>query len=149
MSDEYGDTVVDNIQVARYALRTFAIRDGNLESVIQRGGGHWTEGVCVAHCLAHPDHVAPEADCRCGIYGALTLGVLQRQYQEFTCRIVTVIAAEGKTMLGTIGLRTAAARVVAYWCTEGREDAAICAQQFPDARRFFDAVVMARLYRMS
>jgi hypothetical protein len=148
MSDEYGDTVVDNIQVARYALRTFAIRDGKPESVAVRGD-HWTDGVCVAHCLAHPDHVAPEADCRCGIYGALTVGVLARQYPQFACRIVTVIAAEGKTMLGTVGLRTAAARVVAYWCAEGREDAAICAQQFPGARRFFDAVVMARLYRMS
>ena len=148
MSDEYGDTVVSDIQVALYAWRTFVIRDGKPESIIQRGD-HWTDGVCVAHCLAHPDHVAPEADCRCGIYGALTLRALQQQYQQFTCRIVTVIAAEGKTMLGTIGLRTAAARVVAYWCAEGREDAAICAQQFGGARRFFDAVVMARLYRMS
>jgi hypothetical protein len=148
--DDYGNTEPVAYEVARYALRTFVIRDGQLSSVI-KGGGHWNEGVCEAVCLDE-DHEAPAPGCRCGIYGALSLQTLYSQYPKATSRIVAVIAAEGKTMLGTVGLRTAAARVVAYWCAEPndqhRDDIAICAVQCPGARRFHDVEVMARLYHM-
>ena len=109
--DDYGNNEPVAYEVARYALRTFVIRDGQLSSVI-KGGGHWNEGVCEAVCLAE-DHEAPAPGCRCGIYGALSLQTLYSQYPKAASRIVAVIAAEGKTMLGTVGLRTAAARVVA------------------------------------
>ncbi len=60
-----------------------------------------------------------------------------------------MIAAEGLTVSGETGLRTAAARIVAYWCAESNwspSEADVCADQCPGARRFYDARVMARMY---
>ena len=37
-----------------YALRTFAVKDGRLASIAQRGG-HWEDGKCVAICPPNPD----------------------------------------------------------------------------------------------
>ena len=149
--DDYGNSDLVEPAVGIYALRTFVIRDGQLDSVVQKGGGHWNDGVCEAQCVGG-DHEAPAPDCRCGIYGALSLAVLYRQYPQETSHIVAVIAAEGRTMMGTVGLRTSAARVVAWWCAEPTDghlgDAAVCTQQCPDARRFHDVDVMARLYHM-
>ncbi|WP_157185984.1 hypothetical protein [Mycobacterium canetti] len=113
---------VPDVEVARYALRTFRIdyERGVLKSVAVEGD-HWTRGVCEAVC-AHPcwpvypvDHKAPEVACRCGIYGCLTLDDLVRQWSEFCRDIVAVIAVEGTTIIGYTGLRTEAARIVAYW----------------------------------
>lgn len=59
-------------------------------------------------------HQAPDPDCRCGIYGSLNLENLRRQYSE-ALFMVAVIASEGKTIIGTRGLRTEFARVVAFW----------------------------------
>jgi hypothetical protein len=158
MSDEYG-TGSDplDIIIGVHGLRTFIVSaDGKLSSVTQRGG-HWEDGVCIARCLAYtsddPDnpHVAPEKDCRCGIYATLSLEVLFSQYPEPASRIVTVIAAEGKTRLGTVGLRTAAARVVAYWVADPLDhpvEAKACADQLPGARRFFNMAMMARMYEL-
>jgi hypothetical protein len=60
------------------------------------------------------EHDAPDSDCRCGIYASLNLENLRRQYAE-ALFMVAVIAAEGKTIIGTRGLRTEYARIVAYW----------------------------------
>ena len=41
-----------------YALRTFAVKDGRLASIVQKGS-HWVDGVCVAICTqnsGNPDH---------------------------------------------------------------------------------------------
>lgn len=168
---------MSEIEVARYALRTFRPvstameRDntmlggllacrGLLESflgipyveppVIELAsvgvpGSHWARGECVAACLglfalwgvmntpvlAHP---APQEDCHCGLYGTLTLQSLQVQYPQYAARIVTVIAAEGQTIIGDTGLRTERARVVAYWCQD--DLSVVAARQFVDAMRF-------------
>jgi hypothetical protein len=50
-----------------------------------------------------------------------------------------------------VGLRTARARVVAYWCAEKPDhrtliEADVCAEQCPGARRYYDRDLMARLY---
>jgi hypothetical protein len=145
-----GDPVDLDLAVGLYALRTFRTVDGQLASVVQ-GTGHWGNGVCEARCLksSDADHKVPADDCHCGIYGTHTLEALFAQYGEFACRIVTVIAAEGRTVTGLTGLRTAAARIVAYWCAEpdrSRSEADVCAEQCPGARRFYDLNVMARLY---
>src|ERR1700758_3506082 len=63
-------------------------------------------------------HDAPHEDCRCGVYGSLNLENLRRQYHE-SLNLVAVIAAEGETIIGTRGLRTEFARVVAYWTPWG------------------------------
>jgi hypothetical protein len=171
MDDDYGyhaDPIPDT-HIEVYALRTFAIRNGKADSVVQQQGSYWKDGVCIAKCLVHaddPEHIAPmPSPCRCGIYACLTIGRLRQQYPEYCAKIVTVIEAEGKTMLGTVGLRTAAARVVAYWCAEpapqwgmGRRgdpppsrfnEDVVCARDFPGARRFRDVTVMARIYGLS
>jgi hypothetical protein len=149
---EYGNTESANPSGPVFALRTFVIEDGELSSVA-KGAGHWSGGVCEAVCL-YEDHEAPAVDCRCGIYGALSLDVLRNQagMAEAARWIVAVIAAEHRTMHGTVGLRTSAARVVAYWCAEPddkhRDDATLCAEQFPGARRFRNDAAMALTYHI-
>jgi hypothetical protein len=154
MADGYGDgDPLDgaDIAVGVYGLRTFAVVDGQLGSII-KGAGHWQDGVCEAVCLRPTGddaagHEAPAPQCDCGIYGALTLATLFGQYPECASRIVAVIAAEGVTFLGTVGLRTAAARVVAYWVSEKAvAERKVCAEGCPNARRFYDLDVMAKVY---
>lgn len=150
MSD-YGSGDPVDVAVGVYALRTFAITDGKLSSLVV-GAGHWEGGVCTASCVKDPDHIAPADGCHCGIYGAHTLEALFAQYGQFACRIIAVIAAEGLTVTGATGLRTATARIVAYWCAEpdrSPSEAQVCAKQCPGARRFYDHEVMARLYGLT
>jgi hypothetical protein len=150
MSD-YGSGAATDLAVGVYALRTFAVADGKLSSVIQ-GAGHWDDGVCEARCVKDPTHEAPADGCKCGIYGTHTLEALFSQYPEHSSRIVAVIAPEGRTVTGPKGLRTAFARIVAYWCAEpdrSPSEADVCAEQCPGARRFYDLNVMARLYGLS
>jgi hypothetical protein len=116
MSD-YGSGAATDLAVGVYALRTFAVADGKLSSVIQ-GAGHWDDGVCEARCVKDPTHEAPADGCKCGIYGTHTLEALFSRYPEHSSRIVAVIAPEGRTVTGPKGLRTAFARIVAYWCAE-------------------------------
>jgi hypothetical protein len=150
MTDAYDGEPVD-WQVGVYALRTFAIHDGVLGSVAL-GAGNWHDGTCVAeHQGAEADHEVPSAGCSCGIYGAFSLTHLAGQYPEQAHRIVAVIAAEGSTIRGRAGIRTVAARVVAYWCAEPADDdeqteEELCAAQFPGARRYYNIRVMTRIY---
>lgn len=74
-------------------------------------------------------HVAPVLNCSCGIYGTLSLQHLHNQYPSYANEIVCVIAAEGSTILGSRGLRTAAARVIAYWAAS-KKTRNIAAKQF-------------------
>lgn len=123
--------VVD-LEVGRFALRTFRFADGRAESLLS--SGEWRDGICEARCLPfcttlgfvynmlgfshdqpHGLHRSPHEGCDCGIYGSLSLGHLRTQYPEQTERFVAVIAAEGRTIIGSRGLRTERARVVAYW----------------------------------
>ncbi len=159
--------VVD-LEVGRYALRTFKVARGQVRSLAV-SGRHWSNGVCKAECLAHdratvvgginrltqrlqgsPDyhvqreleeylkrffHDAPDLDCSCGIYGSLTLDHLKHSYPEETDRLLAVFAAEGRTIIGTRGLRTQFARVVAYWCPCWYLKGA-CRVELPKAERY-------------
>ena len=116
-----------DIEVGRYGLRTFRIdrRHRVLLPITAGGAGaitgmpdatrQWQGGVCVARCRNHPEHLAPVADCTCGIYATTDLLSLHEQYPLLARNVVAVIAAEGPTMIGDRGMRTSAARVVAYW----------------------------------
>jgi hypothetical protein len=156
MSDghDFDSLGMADLAVALYALRTFRVVDGRLASVVA-GAGHWADGVCEAVCTRHPDdptHEAPADGCTCGIYGTHSLAALSRQYGKQACRIVAVIAPEGPTVTGSTGLRTAFARIVAYWCAEpdrSPSEGDVCVEQCPGARRFYDLNVMARLYGLS
>lgn len=127
---------IPDIEVARYALRTFKFDSGRLMPIAVPVDA-WKGGVCEAACLRdqwHPygpmlslfgiefdaldrprDHEAPADNCDCGIYGCLTIERLKQQYPFECMDLVTVIAVEGNTIIGDVGLRTQAARVVAYW----------------------------------
>lgn len=121
MSD---DAITGDIEVARYALRTFDLSYGTLASVY-KNQHVWEDGVCVAKCLRTDKEVhkppcknPPGKDCACGIYGTVTLESLIKQYRRQAAQCVAVIAAEGETIVGDRGLRTAAARIVAYWVSD-------------------------------
>jgi hypothetical protein len=89
-----------------YALRTFAVKDGRLASIAQRGG-HWEDGKCEAICLAHPedaDHEVPSDDCTCGVYAFWSIEELLNQYLDFACRIVAVVRMDGLTVEGDNGV---------------------------------------------
>jgi len=144
------------IEVGRYALRTFHLNyaSGALGSLAwSRGNEHcWLDGTCTAECLrkeysytryqakgdcrlaAPPWHKAPHRACTCGIYGSLDLRGLERQYGYEMELITAVIAAEGATLIGTIGLRTQYARVVGYRANWPYRSYA--QKQFVDAREF-------------
>lgn len=150
MSDE----IVD-LEVARYALRTFHLLAGGavLSSISVNGRVFWDTGTCEAECI-HLDgafkkysHSAPHPGCTCGIYGCLSLEALARQYPVPTQRIVAVIAAEGSTILGSIGLRTQRARVVAFW---GWDELvrAVARKQFVGAREYRDMYPMLTTYQL-
>jgi hypothetical protein len=84
-------------------------------------GSDWEDGTCEATCRS--GHQAPHEGCHCGIYGSLSYAGLLLQYPQAR-HLVTVIAAEGTTIIGTRGLRTQFARVVAYWADVIRPDEA-------------------------
>lgn len=180
---------MSDLEVGRFALRTFDLTTGRPESICgSLGTGHWKGGVCEARCLAgsynkvysiYSDfwdtvepvrdcaHPAPDPECECGIYGSLSLKHLQRQY-EAARSLVAVIAAEGQTLIGSRGLRTERARVVAFWYSRplsfewytwgatwyirnawGTPSAIppnAVDQYFPGATRYDDPGAMARYY---
>lgn len=149
---------IPDIEVARYALRTFNVTSGRLMPVAMTVDA-WKDGVCQAECVPNPwtnsysglgalaavlgydtpvpapDHDAPADGCHCGIYGCLTIDRLKRQYPVECMSIVAVIAVEGNTIIGEIGLRTQAARIVAYWSPE-KDVRKICAETCGGAKGF-------------
>ena len=141
-----------DIEVARYALRTFHI-DAHaraLVPVVMKHDRHaWDGGVCVASC--HRGHTPPADGCRCGVYGATSLCSLLEQYPRLAANIVAVIAAEGSTIIGNSGLRTQAARVVAYWCRPSRQldkARAVLAEQCPSATPYDECGAMLAAYHL-
>lgn len=141
MADEIPD-----IYVGQYALRTFKIdfRNKELRSITQNGS-HWKGGVCAAVCLAHRRHPPPGEHCGCGVYGTLSLSELRLFGPTCIQDIVTVIAAEGRTIIGPKGLRTECARVVAYWAPT-RNVRHIAASQLEGAQHYSSLQVMLDYY---
>jgi hypothetical protein len=152
--------MTDDIEVGRFALRTFLwspIR-GPVSTWVS--GDHWAGGVCEAKCytvddevswtqpvgvrewrVREPQHEVPQEDCDCGVYGALSLYRLRVQYPRESAHLVTVIAPEGRTIIGDRGLRAQLARVVGFWTPE-RDRIPLCQEKFPDAQYHEDLTVM-------
>jgi hypothetical protein len=147
---------VTDVAVARYALRTFNLdaRHRVLLPITAPGWSRaahkvWQAGTCSAHCDEGSLHAAPADDCGCGIHGATDLRSLLLDYPHLAARIIAVIAAEGVTIVGAEGLRTAGGRVVAYWCHPSSElnlAREIFAEQCPDAVSFTDCDAMIAAY---
>lgn len=176
-----------DLEVARYALRSFALSTPTADQELANKFGFWSDGLCrvwraptyqhgtdwedgtcVAVCrksatgwktssvlFRHlkpvpvvkqsepPHHPAPDESCSCGIYGSLSYADLIKQFGSYAPFMVSVIAAEGATIIGDRGLRTAFARVVAYWTDPDPLRRVSAAKQFREAKVFespFDMV---------
>ncbi|OBJ26869.1 hypothetical protein [Mycobacterium colombiense] len=155
-------TEAPDIEIARYALRTFALADAyfcdldddqipfswRVLTGMYRASGDWLTGECLARCEKGYAHEVPAAECECGIYGALCLASLRKQYPQAS-RLVAVIAAQYKTIIGSQGLRTSGARVVAYWCRpDAKAERHQCATQFREAREYYDLTAMLSAYEI-
>ena len=137
-----------------YAFRTFTVLDGKLASIgagqSDDGNGGWIDGICEANCRLNSEHQAPVRDCGCGVYGFYAIDHLLTQYPEQAQRLVAVITIRERILLDDKGLRATAARVVAYWCAEDADaEAAACANDCPEARRFHNRDVMARMFELT
>jgi hypothetical protein len=120
--------------------------------------GDWEDGTCRAVCaigsrriiggklVRVEPHDAPHEGCSCGIYGSLSYADLIQQFRSNVKNIVAVIAAEGATIIGDRGLRTAFARVVAYWVTPDPIYRHVAAAQFKNAELYGSPLEMAEAY---
>lgn len=134
-----------DVEVGRYGLRTFRVVGRDLMSVTVQGARWKRDGTCEAKCVPNMGfptwrmplrrfrHAAPDNNCRCGIYAALSAAALFKQYPVDAERLVCVIAAEGQTIIGDTGFRTQYARIVAYW-TPVRRVLDVCLCRAPSAR---------------
>jgi hypothetical protein len=136
-----------DLEVGRHALRTFKFVDNpedgpGITSLFQ--ADRWDGGMVIAECKKkeNPCAEAPGDGCMCGIYGTLTLSHLVSQYRSYARNGIGVIAAEGKTIIGDRGLRTSAARLVAYWCNPLYEEN--FANTAPEAKRFIKVEEMLK-----
>lgn len=127
-------------------------------------GTLWLNGSCEATCLAHAvqgvysmlgwnfqleRHQSPHEMCKCGVYGLLSLEELIRQYPGHANKVVTVVAAEGQTIVGTKGFRTQRAEVVAYWCNPRNPGIlAMCRNQFREAQHYENKFTMLRNFHL-
>jgi hypothetical protein len=142
-----------DLEVGRYGLRTFRV-DRNarvLLPVLREDRDAWAGGVCVARCARGHSHSPPAEDCGCGIYAATSLGSLLGQYPRQASNVVAVIAAEGPTIIGSSGLRTSAARIVAYWCHPSPRlgtARAVFARHCPDAKAYDDCEGLLAAYHL-
>lgn len=155
-----------DLEVARYGLRTFRVRtrgemrsqQWGLRSVVK--STYWTDGVMEAKCMAdaraflwslhenEEEHVIPDKNCSCGIYATTSLDSLMAQYPAYALSGgVAVIAAEGPTIIGELGMRTTAARIVAYWCPD-KKKRKVYEEVCQDARHFRNMSDMLEAYNL-
>lgn len=146
MSAEDGDQL--DIEVGRYALRTFQITpDGKLCSLYKPYT--WEGGKAIATCMSPAKHEeVPNLECHCGIYGTITIEHLVRHYLSVGAnKSVAVFAAEGLSYIGSRGLRTKAARIVAYWAIDAYK--AYYAKECPGAKGYDDINEMLEAYKFA
>lgn len=143
--------VIEDIELERYAVRTFRIdyRRRQIRSLTQQSQSpsEWVDGTCEARCR-HSSHPAPDFQCSCGIYGACSADSLFEQFELYAKDLVAIIAAEGITILGDRGLRTQAARVVAYWPANSAVSR-LCSRGFREAKKYKDLNDMLTDYDFS
>lgn len=165
------------VEIGRHALRTFVVQEGKLRSVVQptywdsgamvaeclrqreipvrvsmdalpsrTANGYFSYGVAT-RMIPSPCDDTPGEHCHCGLYGTVSLSPLIAQYGSHARRSIAVIAAEGPTRIGSRGLRTSAARIVAYWVHPRYDDhlkayEATC----PDATFYLSLEAMLKHY---
>ena len=118
--------------------------------------GDWVDGTCTAVCpndrmtrvFGEAPHDPPGDNCHCGIYASLSYGDLLRQFRNEARHIVAVIAAEGATIIGDRGLRTAYARVVGYWVNPDRLMRDTASEQFTDAIAYSSPAELVEAYNL-
>jgi hypothetical protein len=152
----FGSSAGDlNFEVGRKGLRTFAVEKGRLKSPMSPGGpSYWDNGIAVAECRRWRDEddrenctESPNENCRCGLYAMHTLDELFKQYGQWARQCVAVIACQGTTYIGTKGLKTASAQIIAYWTHEqAKVHLQVFRQQCPEAVGFTDIQEMLKTY---
>lgn len=141
------------LEVGRHAVRTFKVGTGLRGVAVP--GKTWEKGACHAVCNPPPlrllcgvrphNHRAPDEHCECGIYGALQVEDLFWQFPRCSAKLITVIAPEGKTIIGPKGLKTEYARIVAYW-TPVRAVLKTCLSECPGADFYLNLPSMCEAY---
>lgn len=146
-----GTWKLDDVEVGRVAVRTFNLNETGELCAVARGAGFWLTGTCEATChYTDGDHQVPVENCRCGIYACLTVDKLREQYRTQAAHIIAVVAAEGRTILGPVGLRTARARIVAYWTPwYARPTIKAAKRQFSDAVYYSHLNEMLEAHRLA
>lgn len=124
-----------------YALRSFTLGEGRLRSLYR--DFWWDEGKAIAQCSK--DHEIPASGCQCGLYGLQSLDRLVREYGKDCQHCVAVFAAEGRTIVGDRGLKTKAARVIAYW-VRSKTELDVMAKEAPKAKHYEDIAKMLEDY---
>lgn len=164
------DIQLPELQIGRRALRSFKVDRDHLWPIAMSVDS-WKDGTCLARCekgspkttsvtysnglWTHQEeteqfperHAAPHLGCDCGVYGTLSLQHLVDQYPSYAQRIVCVFAAEGPTLLGSRGMRTSAARILAYWAGDD-EVREIAAGQFNEAVHYKKLIKMLDHYEL-
>lgn len=167
---EIGDV---SIEAGWYALRSFSLKtEQATQEVADVLGGwwddgtckywgsgsygrwpDWADGTCTAVCRKSsyqaPQHPPPAEGCTCGIYASLSYADLIKQFRQDAQRIVCVINAEGSTIIGTRGLKTAHARIVAYWTVPSILERTVAKMQFKGAKQFDEPLSMIEHYQIA
>jgi hypothetical protein len=89
--------------------RQFDLRADGLYPLVHDEGGPWDGRLEHARCAVGHDHPAPDADCRCGLYGWYLPGSATVALGPASA----VVAIRGRCILGDRGFRAAGAHIVA------------------------------------
>jgi hypothetical protein len=74
-------------------------------------------GYGIAECGRGRDHLAPDPDCTCGIYGTTDINALTADRPLLASNIVAVIDCDPQySYQDGLTIRTMSGRVLAYWC---------------------------------
>lgn len=89
--------------------RQFELRHDGLYPLVHSEAGPWGGQLETARCATGADHAAPEAGCRCGLYGWYLPGSATVAVGPASA----VIAVQGRCILGDRGFRASKARIEA------------------------------------
>lgn len=131
--------------------RQFQLRADGLFPLVHVCAGAWDGTLERATCAADENHVAPEAECRCGLYAWYLPGSATVSLGPASA----VIRARGRCILGDRGFRAAAARIEAVvlpghvrcnpWAAARARR--MLAERYPQTRVYGSARRMLKDYR--
>lgn len=126
MSDDVGLDLV----VGMKSARTFCVADSWLSSIavnvpnihlepanyVRSIQNAWRSSYATAICKKN--HPVPTKECTCGIYSFRTAQEVSKQYGYASAKSLAVVAPNGLGVLGSRGLRSSGAAIVAMWLSK-------------------------------